>query len=83
DDPKLGPLALGPGIFGAIVTGFVAWGTKTGGYFGITKGKYAFQAATINPFWQLVGVVVTVALVAIPTFIVIGAFRRAGRLRVS
>jgi ammonia channel protein AmtB len=82
DEPKVVPLAFGPGIVGAILTGFIAWGTKTGGYLGLT-GNYAQGHATITPAWQLVGVLVTVAVSAIPCLILCLIFERFGGLRVS
>jgi ammonium transporter, Amt family len=48
DDPKVVPLALGPGITGALLTGFLEWGTRTGGYIGL-EGKYAPGVAEITP----------------------------------
>jgi ammonia channel protein AmtB len=83
DDPKIGPLTLGAGVYGAIVSGFVGWHVKTGGYPGITSGKYAFQHAEITPGWQLVGVLAAIALAVIPALILCLIFERAGGLRVS
>jgi ammonia channel protein AmtB len=82
DDPKVVPLALGPGIVGAIATGFIEWGTPTGGYIGL-EGKYAVGVAEINPLWQLIGVVVTLAVVGIPALAMCLLFERFGGLRVS
>ncbi|MCW2954829.1 MAG: hypothetical protein JWQ48_3999 [Conexibacter sp.] len=83
DDLKVAPLTLGPGIYGALVSGFVAWNVKTGGYPGITSGKYAFQHAHITPWWQLVGIGSAIALAAIPALILCFVFARTGSLRVS
>jgi ammonia channel protein AmtB len=83
DEPKVVPLALGPGIVGAIATGFLAWGTKTGGYPGL-EGEYAFQHAEITPWWQLVGVVTIVLLAGIPALLMALFFERfGGGLRIS
>jgi ammonia channel protein AmtB len=82
DEPKVVPLALGPGITGAIVCGFVFWGTKTGGYPGL-KGDYALQHAEITPWWQLAGVVAIVALAAIPCLLFCLFYERRGKLRVT
>jgi ammonia channel protein AmtB len=60
DEDKLGPLVLGPGIFGCLAGGFLTWGTKTGGIPGIEEGTYAFQSAEVAPWWQLLGLVVAV-----------------------
>ena len=71
DETKIIPLGLGAGIYGALVVGFVAWGDKTGGYFGLTEGTYAFQNAEINPFWQLVGIAVTVGIAVLSGLVLI------------
>lgn len=60
DESKIVPLGASA-IFGTIVIGFVAWGTKTGGYFGL-EGTYGFQNAEITPWWQLIGVAAAVAI---------------------
>lgn len=83
DDQKLGPLALGPGVVGAIMAGLVGWGTKTGGYFGITHGLYAFQGASINVGWQLIGVVVSAGFAIISALVLYGILGRFGELRIS
>lgn len=70
DDKKIVPLALGGGVYGALVAGLVGWGAKTGGYFGAT-GSFAPQHATINPGWQAIGVVVTLAVAGISGLVVI------------
>jgi ammonia channel protein AmtB len=60
DEHKLTPLFLGAGSFGLIMVGLVNWGTEQGGYLGIESGAYAFQNASINVLWQLLGIVVSV-----------------------
>ncbi|HEY6762629.1 MAG TPA: hypothetical protein VI318_24210 [Baekduia sp.] len=82
DEPKVIPLALGPGIVGAIATGFIAWHTKTGGYPGL-EGAYALGHAEITPWMQLAGVAVDVALAAIPCLIICLIFERTSGLRVT
>jgi ammonia channel protein AmtB len=82
DEPKVLPLAFGPGVVGAILTGFIAWGTPTGGYPGLT-GEFGFQGATITPWWQLVGVLADMAISGIPCLILCLIFERFGGLRVS
>lgn len=82
DEPKVVPLTFGPGIVGALATGFLAWGTKTGGYFGL-EGQYAVGVAEITPWWQLVGVVVSIVVAGVPTLIMCLVFERFGGLRVS
>jgi ammonium transporter, Amt family len=82
DDPKVGPLTFGPAVYGAIMTGIVGWGTRTGGYFGL-KGAYGFQHATINVGWQAIGVIVTIAIAGVSTVLIASALKRANALRVS
>ncbi|MGZ4299121.1 MAG: hypothetical protein ACXVVK_18955 [Solirubrobacteraceae bacterium] len=82
DEPKVIPLALGPGIVGAIVVGFIKWHTKTGGFPG-AKGIYALQHAQITPWWQFLGVVVTMAIAAIPCFLLCLLFEKMSGLRVE
>lgn len=83
DEPKVIPLALGPGIVGALLCGFVEWGTKTGGYPGL-EGAYALQHAEITPWWQLAGIVLTMLLAAIPCYLICIAFERSkGGLRIT
>jgi Amt family ammonium transporter len=82
DEQKVIPLALGPGIVGALICGFVEWGTKTAGYPG-AKGAYALQHATITPWWQLAGVVATMLIAAIPCYLICLFFERRGTLRVT
>jgi ammonia channel protein AmtB len=80
DDPKVVPLALGPGIVGALLTGFLEWGTRTGGYIGL-EGKYAVGVAEITPWWQLAGVVTTVVVAGVPALLMCLLFERFGGLR--
>ena len=82
DDPKVVPLALGPGIVGALLVGFLEWGTRTGGYIGL-EGRYAVGVAEITPWWQLAGVVATVAVVGVPALLMCLFFERFGGLRVD
>ena len=82
DEPKVVPLALGPGVVGAIATGFIAWHTKTGGYPGLTGG-YALGHAEITPWMQLAGVAVDMALAGIPCLLLCLFFEKTTGLRVS
>ena len=82
DEQKVIPLALGPGVAGALLVGFIEWGTKTGGFPGL-EGDYALQHATITPWWQLAGIVATMLVAAIPCLLICLAFERRGKLRVS
>lgn len=82
DEKKIVPLALGGGTYGALIAGFVGWGDKTGGYFGLT-GVYAPQHATINPGWQALGVLVTVVISGVSGLILIILLEKTIGLRVS
>ncbi|MCU1603826.1 MAG: ammonium transporter [Modestobacter sp.] len=82
DEPKVVPLALGPGIVGALLTGFLEWGTRTGGYIGL-EGKYAVGVAEITPWWQLAGVVATVLVAGVPALLMCLIFEKFGGLRVT
>jgi ammonia channel protein AmtB len=75
-------LALGPGVVGAIATGFIKWHTKTGGLSGAV-GKYALGHAAITPWWQLLDVLVTIGLAAIPCLLLCVIFERNSGLRVD
>lgn len=82
DETKIIPLGLGAGIYGALIVGFVAWGDKTGGYFGLTEGTYAFQGAEINPLWQLVGIGATVAIAIVSGLVLIVGLDKVMGIRV-
>ena len=82
DDKKIVPLALGGGIYSAIAAGIVGAGDKTGGYFGLT-GKYAPQHASITIGWQLVGLLVTLAIALVSGLIVILGLEKTIGLRVT
>jgi ammonia channel protein AmtB len=82
DEPKVVPLALGPGIVGAILVGFLHWGTPTGGFPGMV-GAYALGHAQISPWWQLTGVVVTMLVSGIPAFVLCLIYEKSGGLRVT
>jgi len=83
DEHKVIPLGFGVGIYGALIVGLVAWGTPTGGFFGIEEGTYAFQNAEVNLLWQLIGVAVTVAIAFVSSWILILVLERTTGLRVS
>ncbi|MDR3487442.1 MAG: hypothetical protein P4M05_21370 [Bradyrhizobium sp.] len=81
EEPKVVPLALGPGILGAILVGFVHWGTPTGGFPGLT-GNFAPGHAVITPYWQIAGVLATMAVAGIPAFILCLIFEKTSGLRI-
>jgi Amt family ammonium transporter len=81
DDKKIVPLTLGGGIYAALAAGIVGAGEKTGGYFGITEGEYAFQGATINLGHQIVGVLVTVGIAGVTGLLVIVGLEKTIGLR--
>lgn len=62
DDKKIVPLTLGGGVYAVLAAGIVGSGDKTGGYFEITEGDFAFQGATINLGHQIVGLAVTLGI---------------------
>ena len=82
DEGKVIPIALGPGIYGAIVGGFVTWHIKTGGYLGLT-GKYGFQHASITPWKQMLGVVVAIGIAVIPAYIILTILQHTVGIRIS
>jgi Amt family ammonium transporter len=82
DDKKIVPLALGGGLYSAVAAGIVGAGDKTGGFFGLT-GKYAPQHATITLGWQLIGILVTVAIALVSGLIVILGLEKTIGLRVT
>jgi ammonium transporter, Amt family len=83
DESKIVPLVLGPAVYGAIVGGFAAWGTKTGGWMGIEEGKYAFQHAEITPLTQLVGVLTVVVVAGVVSSVVLMILKAVMGLRVT
>ena len=83
DDKKIVPLTLGGGIYAVLVAGIVGSGDKTGGYFGITKGDYTFQGATINIGHQLVGLGATLGIAAVSGLILIVGLEKTIGLRVK
>ena len=82
DEKKIVPLGLGCGLYSAVVGGFVAWHTKTGGYFGLT-GHYGFQHAQIGPGMQLAGAGVTIGIAAISGLVLVVGLEKTIGLRVS
>lgn len=83
DESKIIPLVLGPGIYAALMPGIVHWGTKTGGFVGITEGQYAFQHAEINLGWQFVGLAVTVGISLVTAVVLCFVLDKTVGLRVS
>ena len=81
DDAKVFPLACATAV-GALAVGVMAWGTPTGGYFGLT-GEYGFQHASINLWWQLAGLVTTVVISAAAALILVVGLGSLITLRVS
>jgi ammonia channel protein AmtB len=83
DEQKIVPLGLGAGIYGALMTGAVAWGTPTGGFLGINSGTYAFQNAEINLGWQAIGVLTAVGMGLAAGLVLVEGLDRVIGLRVS
>lgn len=83
DDPKIGPLTLGPGIYGALAAGVIGSGLPTGGFFGITSGPYAYQHAHMSLGMQALGIVVVVVGTAIFELIVLYIIDQLVGLRIT
>jgi ammonia channel protein AmtB len=81
DEHKIIPLGLGCGAYGAILTGFVGWGVKAGGFPGGVDG-YELQHAEITPWWQLVGLGATIGFTLVVATVTIVALERTVGLRV-
>ncbi|MGW3471863.1 ammonium transporter [Saccharopolyspora sp. NPDC000995] len=81
DDAKVFPLACAA-IVGDLIVGALAWGTPTGGYFGLT-GEFGFQHAHITLWWQLVGVAVTVAIAVVSALLLVFVLGAVMKLRVT
>lgn len=81
DDSKVFPLACAA-IVGNVLVGLLAWGTPTGGYFGL-EGDYGFQHAEINLWWQLIGIIVTVGIAVISAWLLVTVLGLFMELRVS
>ena len=75
------PLALGPGIVGATAADS-SDGAPDRGLHRL-EGKFAVGVGEVNPLWQLIGVVTTVAVVGIPALVMCLVFERSGGLRIS
>ncbi|MCB8881905.1 ammonium transporter [Acidisoma cellulosilytica] len=83
DDPKIVPLAFGPGLYSAIMAGIVGSGKMQGGFFDVTKGAYAYQHARITFGTQLHGTVLMVVGIAVVAFVVIFLLEKTIGLRVT
>jgi ammonia channel protein AmtB len=81
DDAKIFPLACAA-VVGDLAVGLLAWGTPTGGYFGL-EGEYGFQHAEINVWWQLIGNVVTIVIAVVSAVVLVTLLGRVTQLRVS
>ncbi|MCH4091052.1 ammonium transporter [Acetobacter sp.] len=82
DEPKVAPLAFGPGIVGSLAGGFLHWGTGTGGFTDLPP-PYALDHAHITPLFQLVGIITVILLSAIPAYIICRVFEATSGLRIS
>lgn len=81
DDGKVFPLACAA-ILGDLLVGVLAWGTATGGYFGL-EGDYGFQHAEINLWWQALGILVTVGIGVVSALVLVTVLGTFMQLRVS
>ncbi|NHN88823.1 ammonium transporter family protein [Acetobacter conturbans] len=82
DEPKVAPLAFGPGIAGSLLGGFLHWGTATGGFPDL-PAPYALGHAQITPWLQLVGIGTVILLAAVPAYILCRVFEATSGLRIS
>jgi carbon-monoxide dehydrogenase large subunit len=82
DETKVVPLALGPGVFGFVAGGFLAWGIPSGGYPGLT-GADAAGHSTITPQWQLAGLGIVIAIAVVSSILLSAIFQVFGKLRVD
>jgi ammonia channel protein AmtB len=82
DEMKVVPLTVFGGIYGIVVAGFIAWGTKQGGFFG-AEGDFVFQGAEINPLWQIIGVLVTLGIAGVSGLVLVFLIEKTIGLRVS
>jgi len=83
DDPKIGPLTLGTGIYGALAAGIVGKGIPVGGFFGVTTGQYTFQHSHISLGMQAAGVVIIVGGGAAFMFIVLSILKATIGIRIT
>jgi Amt family ammonium transporter len=83
DEHKLTPLFLGAGSYGLIMVGLVSWGTDKGGHFLLDSGDYAFQNASINVFWQILGLIVVVGAGVVTAWVMAFILERTVGLRLS
>ncbi|HUF01306.1 MAG TPA: hypothetical protein VMN35_02685 [Gaiellaceae bacterium] len=83
DEHKLTPLFLGAGSYGLIMVGLIKWGTDQGGYLGLDSGDYAFQNASVNVLWQVVGIVVSIGFGVVTAAVLAPILERTIGLRVT
>lgn len=83
DEHKLTPLFLGAGSYGLIMVGLIEWGTKQGGYLGIESGDFAFQNASMNVFWQILGIALSVGFGVVTAAVLAPILERTTGLKVD
>ncbi len=83
DETKIVPLALGPGVFSALMAGIVGAGRAQGGFFGVTSGPYAYQHAHISFATQIEGTALILAGSAVVGLVVIYLIEKTIGLRVT
>lgn len=83
DEHKLTPLFLGCGSYGLIMVGLIEWGTKQGGYLGIESGDFAFQNASMNVFWQILGIALSVGFGVVTAAVLAPILERTTGLKVD
>ena len=82
DDPGGFPFHFLPGLWSALVVGFLAWGRHQGGYPGGIAG-YEFQHAVINPITQIIGIIALIAFSLVTALITVYIIEKLVGLRVS
>jgi ammonia channel protein AmtB len=83
DEHKLTPLFLGAGSYGLIMVGLIEWGTKQGGYLGIESGDFAFQHASMNVFWQILGIALSIGFGVVTAAVLAPILERTTGLKVD
>ncbi|MGE4481048.1 hypothetical protein, partial [Acidocella sp.] len=83
DETKIVPLALGPGVYSALMAGVVGAGRAQGGFFEVTSGPYTYQHAHISFGTQLQGTLLILAGSAVVGLIVIYILEKTIGLRVT
>lgn len=82
DEPKVAPLAFGPGMCGSILGGVLHRGTATAGFPDLAA-PYIVGHAQIGAWMQIEGVVAIMLLAAVPAWVICRVFEATSGLRIS